>query len=78
MQTFIVPWSFFMVFNYEQDQLIVHFSKDMKHKNQELIDPLVLQGDDIREVIHRYDYRKPGVKLCCGIITEFQSAGNQR
>ena len=58
MQTFMVPWSFFMVFNYEQDQLIVHFSKDMKQKNQDLIDPLVLRGDDIRDVIHRYDYRK--------------------
>ena len=58
MQPFIVPWSFFMMFDYDKNQLVIYFSDEIKRHLQAENNQIVLIGDDIREYIHKYDYRK--------------------
>ena len=58
MQPFIVPWSFFMMFDYDKNQLVVYPSEEYKRKLEFQDDKYIIEGDDIKELIHKYDYRK--------------------
>lgn len=58
MQPFIVPWSFFMMFDYAKNELSIYLSEEIKRNLKQENSPIVLQGDDIRNYIHKYDYRK--------------------
>lgn len=58
MQTFAVPWSYFMVFEHETSTLVIHFSHEIKMKYPHLNDTMTIQGDAIKNYVHRYDYRK--------------------
>lgn len=58
MQPFVVPWSFFMTFDYEKNQLVIHFSEEIRRQHQIDSESITLFGDDIRDYIHKYDYRK--------------------
>jgi len=58
MQPFVVPWSFFMTYDYEQNELKIYPSEEFKRKMKLESDTFLVQGDEIRELIHKYDYRK--------------------
>lgn len=58
MQPFVVPWSFFMMFDYAKNELSIHLSEEINRNLKQENSPIVLQGDDIRNYIHKYDYRK--------------------
>lgn len=58
MQPFVIPWSFFMMFNYDNNQLVIHFSDEIKRTLNAENNQITLNGDDIRDCIHKYDYRK--------------------
>lgn len=58
MSPFIVPWSFFLMFDYEKNQLKISFSDEIRRTIQAENHHIVLTGDSIREYIHKYDYRK--------------------
>jgi hypothetical protein len=47
-----------MVFEYEKNTLSIYFSSELKLKYPDLKDHMLVQGEDIRNYIHRYDYRK--------------------
>lgn len=58
MQTFAIPWSYFMVFEYEKNTLSIYFSNELRQKYPNHEDHIIIHGDEIRNYIHRYDYRK--------------------
>lgn len=58
MQSFPVPWSFFMIFEYDKNRLNIHSSDDLRLKHPQLDQQFILEGESIKDMIHRYDYRK--------------------
>jgi hypothetical protein len=53
-----VPWLSYMVYDYSLDRLLIYFSEDTKQKMSS-VDPFMdVEGDNIKDMIHKYDYRK--------------------
>ncbi len=53
-----IPWAFYMKYNLRQKTMTIHLSKDMMTKCELPLEMLNLDDTEIKEFIHRYDYRK--------------------
>lgn len=47
-----------MMFDYQKNQLTIHFSEEIRRQLEIEDHTMILEGDDIREYVHKYDYRK--------------------
>jgi len=55
---FKIPWAFYMKYNLRQKTMTIHLSKTMMAKLELLTEMLHLDDHEIKEFIHRYDFRK--------------------
>lgn len=58
MQTFDIPWISYFIYDHTKDCLMIYLSDREKEKTPLLHDPITIEGDKIKEFIHKYDYRK--------------------
>ncbi len=57
MSSLSVPWLSYITYDHVKDRLLIYRSDQTKH-DEKRDDPIVIDGEMIRDIIHKYDYRK--------------------
>ena len=58
LNALFMPWAFYMKYDTHQKQMTLELSHQMLSKLHVSFDELILENEDIKSFVHKYDYRK--------------------
>lgn len=58
MKSYHLAWAFFLKYDHQQKRLVLDLSDTFKEKHNIDLSTLMFEAENLKECIHKYDYRK--------------------